>query len=199
MDFKNFAPASRRYTGDIHNSTVVGLSMTPTGQWKRLDRVVVECTFITHCPTVTLQLHNFDLFRTYRTSIVSALLRGNWQDFDRHDASRGPSAIAELLVTNTCNWCSTVTEFREFVTTILRLAPSYSRLIEIIRSVGLSTVRKLKWTMRAETSTSGVGEWHCRPGEWMSPREQSPNDDFAGRCRERSVSWTRNSSHQSRA
>jgi len=31
--------------------------------------------------------------------IVSALLRGNWQDFNRHDASRGPSAIAKLLVT----------------------------------------------------------------------------------------------------
>jgi len=30
--------------------------------------------------------------------IVSALLRGNWQDFNWHDASRGPSAIAELLV-----------------------------------------------------------------------------------------------------
>ena len=30
--------------------------------------------------------------------VVSALLRGNWQDFNWHDASRGPSAIAELLV-----------------------------------------------------------------------------------------------------
>jgi len=30
--------------------------------------------------------------------VVSALLRGNWQDFNRHDVSRGPSAIAELLV-----------------------------------------------------------------------------------------------------
>ena len=29
---ENFATASRRYTGDIHNSTVVGLFMTPTGQ-----------------------------------------------------------------------------------------------------------------------------------------------------------------------
>jgi len=29
---------------------------------------------------------------------ISALLRGNWQDFNWHDASRGPSAIAELLV-----------------------------------------------------------------------------------------------------
>jgi len=30
--------------------------------------------------------------------VVSALLRGNWQDFNWHDASHGPSAIAELLV-----------------------------------------------------------------------------------------------------
>ena len=29
--------------------------------------------------------------------VVSALLRGNWQDFNWHDASCGPSAIAELL------------------------------------------------------------------------------------------------------
>ena len=44
VDLENFATASRRYTDDIHNSTVVGLFMTPTGQWKRLDRVMVECT-----------------------------------------------------------------------------------------------------------------------------------------------------------
>ena len=29
---ENFAAASRRYTGDIHNSTVVGLFMTPIRQ-----------------------------------------------------------------------------------------------------------------------------------------------------------------------
>ena len=34
--------------------------------------------------------------------VVSALLRNNWQDFYWHAASRGPSAIAELLVFN-CN------------------------------------------------------------------------------------------------
>ena len=39
VDLENFATASRRYTGDIHNSTVVGLFMTPTGQQKGLDRV----------------------------------------------------------------------------------------------------------------------------------------------------------------
>ena len=50
--------------------------------------------FTTHWPTLTLQLHNFDLFRTCCT----ALLRGNWQDFNWHYASHGPSAIAELLV-----------------------------------------------------------------------------------------------------
>jgi len=29
VDYENFATASHRYTGDIHNSTVVGLFMTP--------------------------------------------------------------------------------------------------------------------------------------------------------------------------
>jgi len=32
VDLENFATASRRYTGDIHNLSVVGLSMTPMGQ-----------------------------------------------------------------------------------------------------------------------------------------------------------------------
>ena len=44
VDLENFATVSRRYTGDIHNSTVIGLFMTPLGQCKRLDRVMVECT-----------------------------------------------------------------------------------------------------------------------------------------------------------
>jgi len=48
--------------------------------------------FITHCLTVTLQLHNFDLFRTCRTSSFCTVV------FNWHDASRGPSAIVELLV-----------------------------------------------------------------------------------------------------
>ena len=29
VDLENFATANRLYTGDIHNSTVVGLFMTP--------------------------------------------------------------------------------------------------------------------------------------------------------------------------
>jgi len=32
VDLENFATASCRYTGDIHNSIVVGLLMTPIGQ-----------------------------------------------------------------------------------------------------------------------------------------------------------------------
>ena len=48
VDLENFATASRRYTGDIHKSTVVGLFMTPMGQRKRLDRVTVECTCLLH-------------------------------------------------------------------------------------------------------------------------------------------------------
>ena len=42
VDLENFATASRRYTGDIHNSTVVGLFMTPIRQWKRLECVTVS-------------------------------------------------------------------------------------------------------------------------------------------------------------
>jgi len=48
VDLENFATASRRYTGDIHNSSVVGLFMTPIGQWKRLDRIMVEYTCLLH-------------------------------------------------------------------------------------------------------------------------------------------------------
>ena len=53
--------------------------------------------FITHRRTLTLQLYNFDLFRTCRTSSFCTVA---WQlaNFNWHDASRGPSAIAELLV-----------------------------------------------------------------------------------------------------
>jgi len=32
VDLENFVTASRRYTGDIHNSTVIGLFMTPVRQ-----------------------------------------------------------------------------------------------------------------------------------------------------------------------
>ena len=32
VDLENFATAGRRYAGDIHNSTVVGLFMTPIRQ-----------------------------------------------------------------------------------------------------------------------------------------------------------------------
>jgi len=48
VDLENFATASCGYTGDIHNSSVVGLFMTPIGQWKRLDCIMVECTCLLH-------------------------------------------------------------------------------------------------------------------------------------------------------
>ena len=48
VDLENLATASRRYTGDINNPYVVGLFMTPARQWKRLDRVMVECTCLLH-------------------------------------------------------------------------------------------------------------------------------------------------------
>ena len=46
VDLENFATVSRRYTGDIDNSTVIGLFMTPIGQRKRLKHVTVEFMFI---------------------------------------------------------------------------------------------------------------------------------------------------------
>jgi len=49
VDLGNFATSSRRYTGDIHNSTVVGL-------------------FMTHCLQLNLQLHAIGLARTCRIS-----------------------------------------------------------------------------------------------------------------------------------
>jgi len=48
VDLENLATASRWYTGDVHNSTVLGLFMTPVGQRKRLDLVMVECTCLLH-------------------------------------------------------------------------------------------------------------------------------------------------------
>jgi len=93
VDLENFATASRRYTGDIHNSTVVGLFMTlldnESDSIASLLSAHVYYT-LSHCNP---PIYNFDLFRTCRTSIVSALLRGNWQDFidTTHRGSLGDS------------------------------------------------------------------------------------------------------------
>ena len=77
VDLENFATASRRYTGDIHKSSVVGLFMTHLRQWKRLGRIMVECTLpITHCLRLNLQLHTIDLVRTCR---VSSFCSVAWQ------------------------------------------------------------------------------------------------------------------------
>ena len=45
---RKFCHSKSWYSGDIHNSTVVGLFMTPIRQWKRLARVTVECTCLLH-------------------------------------------------------------------------------------------------------------------------------------------------------
>ena len=49
VDLENFATASRRYAGDIHNSTVVGL-------------------FMTDCLQLNLQLHAIGFVRTCHIS-----------------------------------------------------------------------------------------------------------------------------------
>ena len=68
-------------------------------QWKPLYRVMVECTCLLHIAL----LYRFNFMTSICSGlvvqVVSALLRGNWQDFKWHDASLGHSAIAELLVT----------------------------------------------------------------------------------------------------
>ena len=64
VDLENFAAASRRYTGDIHNSSVVGLFMTPIRQLKATRSRHGWVHIITHC----LQLYNIDIVRTCRTS-----------------------------------------------------------------------------------------------------------------------------------
>ena len=75
---------------------------------------------IAHRPTLTLQLHNFDLFRT--VPVVSALLRGNWQDFNWQRIAR---SLGD-------SWASWLYQFRlvvkvdrrirwHYTTTILRL------------------------------------------------------------------------------
>ena len=48
VDLENFATAGRRYTADIHNSTIVGL-------------------FMTHCLQLNLQLHTIGLVTTDKT------------------------------------------------------------------------------------------------------------------------------------
>ena len=77
VHLENFAIASRRYTGDMHNSSVVGLFMTPIGQWKRLDSLMVECTCSLHIALhCNRPIHNFDLFRTCRTNSFCTVV---WQ------------------------------------------------------------------------------------------------------------------------
>jgi len=53
VDSENFATASRRYTGDIHNSTVVGLFMTPetmgadsVASWLRCKNHVISLQYV---------------------------------------------------------------------------------------------------------------------------------------------------------
>jgi len=98
VDLENFATASCRYISNIYNSPVVGLFMTPIGQWKRLDRVTVECTCLLHSDPLSPSNLITSIRSGLVVQVVSALLHGNWQDFNWRDASRGPSAIAELLV-----------------------------------------------------------------------------------------------------
>jgi len=60
VDLEN-STVSRRYTGDIHKSLVVGLFMTPETMKATRSRRGWVHTFITHCLQLNLQLHTIDL------------------------------------------------------------------------------------------------------------------------------------------
>ena len=100
VDLENFATASRhcrlytqldrsRFVYDTHNTMEATCSRHG---WVHM--------FISHRPTLTLHSSNFitSICSGLVVQVFSALLHGNWQDFNWHDALRGPSAIAELLV-----------------------------------------------------------------------------------------------------
>ena len=60
---------------------------------------MVECTCLLHIVPLSSANFRTSIRSGLVVQVVSAVLRGNWQDFKAHgDASRGPSAIAELLV-----------------------------------------------------------------------------------------------------
>ena len=79
VDLENFATASRLYTGDIHNSV---RSRFVYDTYKTMEATRSRHgwlhMFITHRPTVTLQLHNFDLSRTCRRP-TSSFCTVAWQ------------------------------------------------------------------------------------------------------------------------
>jgi len=67
VDLEN-STVSRRYTGDIHKSSVVGLFMTPETMRATRSRRGWVHMFITHCLQLNFQLHTIDLVRTCRIS-----------------------------------------------------------------------------------------------------------------------------------
>ena len=75
VDLENLATTSHPYTGDIYNSSVIGLFMTPVERWKTRSHHGWVHIFITHCPTITLQLHNFYLLSTCTSSFCTVVLQ----------------------------------------------------------------------------------------------------------------------------
>ena len=74
VDLENFATASRRYTGYIHNSTVVGLFKTRfcrTGQLAKTDTWFRTCRTSSFC-TVAWQLARFQLTRRITRSLCDS-------------------------------------------------------------------------------------------------------------------------------
>jgi len=95
-------------------------------------------------------------------------LRGNWQDFNWHDASRGPSAIAELLVI--IKECVTG---RSPVTSVkLHWRAQSNRLNDhrpsdrLYLSTQVCQVRLRRLTGRGKAAGAGCGGWSARFRPW---------------------------------
>ena len=82
MDLENFATASSQYTGDIHNSTVVGLFMTPVDN-ESGSKVSQLSAHVCYTPA-HLNSPNFitSICSGLVVQVVSALLLGTWQGFN---------------------------------------------------------------------------------------------------------------------
>ena len=66
----------------MDNSIVVGFFMIPIRQWRRLECVTVECTCLLHIgPPLPSNFITW-ICSGLVVQVVSALLRGNWQDFN---------------------------------------------------------------------------------------------------------------------
>jgi len=132
VDWENFATASRRYTGDTHN-LVRGRFVYDTYKTTEATRSRHGWlhVFITLWPTLTLQLHNFDLFMIWRTSSFCTVA---WQLARLQLARRIARSLGD-------NWAS-CTSCSKFNIVLLQRWTTFFRLLFCLHT-GVIIVGKL--------------------------------------------------------